>query len=198
MVQKQDAGPAETSGLFNLCEVTKCSKVNRRQKKSVTRSTKKTKSTKGAAVQWHYEAFNDLLNVYLTCSNCRLVWPRLHHSYSHSSAPKLALFSFGEVWKNMEGRMRYPGDKLTRCLNHFCRLRLTQRRKRLFSEHPSTIWALTSEYHYPVHVHFSETRPHLELFSADLPPIVLFRLSPGCILFSSQEGEFFSRVSIAM
>lgn len=86
--------------------------------------------------------------------------------------------------------MRYPGGKITRCLNRFCRLLLIQRRKRLFSEHPSTIWALTSEYHYPVHVHFSETRPHLELFSADLPPIVLFRLSPGCILFSSQKGNF--------
>lgn len=158
---------------------------------------KTLKVPKGAAVQRHYEAFNDLLNVYLTSSNCRVVRPRLHHSYSHSSAPKLSLFSFEEVWKSVEGRMRYPGDKLTRCLNCFCRLRLIQRRKRLFSEHPSTIWALTSEYHYPVHVHFSETRPHLELFSADLPPIVLFRLSPGCILFSSQEGEFFSRVSIA-
>lgn len=53
--------------------VINCSKVNRRQEKSVMRSSEKVEITKGVPVQWHDEAFNDLLDIYLTCRNRRLL-----------------------------------------------------------------------------------------------------------------------------
>lgn len=137
VIWKQEAGPAGISPVTTfqpvLChqmlkselkaEKKKCDEINRKDW-NYQRSS--------SGIMKHLMTSWIFIRPAVTAGCCR---PGRHRSNSHTSGPELGLGSFGGVWKTIEGRMRYSGGKLTRCLNRFCRLLLIQRRKRLLSEH---------------------------------------------------------------